>query len=62
MGQRTKLFTALRAIEPGEEITVNYNGDPEDGSPVGFEVIETRTPAAGWTLNGKVGKASRSDR
>ena len=54
VGQRTKLFTALRAIEPGEEITINYNGDPEDGSPVGFEVIETRTPAADWALNGKV--------
>ncbi|HZU37814.1 MAG TPA: SET domain-containing protein-lysine N-methyltransferase, partial [Gemmataceae bacterium] len=31
-------FTALRTIRPGEEITVNYNGDPKDRSPVGFEV------------------------
>jgi len=35
-----KVFTALRDIPPGEEITVNYNGEPEDGSPVGFAVIE----------------------
>lgn len=39
-GQRTKVFTSLRDIEPGEEITVNYNGDPDDQSAVGFEVID----------------------
>jgi len=39
-GRMTKVFTALRDIAPGEEITVNYNGDPDDLSPVGFEVIE----------------------
>ena len=32
------VFTALRQIEAGEEITINYNGDPEDRGPVGFEV------------------------
>jgi uncharacterized protein len=32
------VFTAIRAISRGEEITINYNGDPEDKSPVGFEV------------------------
>jgi len=44
-GQRTKVFTALRDIEPGEEITVNYNGDPDDTSAVGFEVLETEETA-----------------
>jgi len=34
----TKSFIALRDIAEGEEITVNYNGDPDDGGPVGFEV------------------------
>lgn len=28
---------SLRDIEPGEEITLNYNGDPEDQSPVWFD-------------------------
>ena len=37
---RTKLFTALRDIAAGEEITVNYNGEPGDETPVGFEVVE----------------------
>ena len=37
---RTKLFTALRDIGRGEEITVNYNGEPGDKTPVGFEVVE----------------------
>jgi hypothetical protein len=32
------VFSAIRAIAPGEEITINYNGEPEDQSPVGFEV------------------------
>jgi SET domain-containing protein len=34
----TMLFTALRDIAAGEEITINYNGDPDDHSPVGFPV------------------------
>ncbi len=41
VGTQTKVFTALRDIEPGEEVTVNYNGDPKDRSPVEFPVIET---------------------
>ncbi len=41
LGKRTKVFTALRDIAPGEEITINYNGDPADGSPVGFDVVDS---------------------
>lgn len=37
---RTKVFTALRPIGAGEEITINYNGDPDDRDPVGFPVLE----------------------
>jgi SET domain-containing protein len=52
---RTKVFTALRDIQPGEEITVNYNGDPADRAPVGFTVVENDgtaiEPAA--TVNGR---------
>jgi SET domain-containing protein len=44
-GQRTKVFTSLRDIEPGEEITVNYNGDPDDDTAVGFEVVEEEADA-----------------
>lgn len=33
---KTLLFVALRNIAEGEEITVNYNGSPEDRSPVWF--------------------------
>jgi uncharacterized protein len=36
---QTKVFTAIREIAAGEEITVNYNGEPEDGSPVWFKVL-----------------------
>lgn len=43
-GDRTKVFSALRDIEPGEEITVNYNGEPDDPSPVGFPVASEPCP------------------
>jgi SET domain-containing protein len=45
VGRQTKVFTALRDIEPGEEVTVNYNGDPNDRSPVEFDVIESASSA-----------------
>jgi SET domain-containing protein len=32
-------FFALRDIEAGEEILVNYNGDPADDSPLWFRVL-----------------------
>lgn len=31
-------FLALRDIEAGEEITLNYNGDPDNGTPMSFPV------------------------
>jgi hypothetical protein len=31
-------FVALRDIAAGEEILINYHGEPEDKRPVGFEV------------------------
>ncbi|MBL0056322.1 MAG: SET domain-containing protein-lysine N-methyltransferase [Chitinophagaceae bacterium] len=30
------IITAHRPIRAGEEVTINYHGDPEDGSPVSF--------------------------
>jgi len=35
----TMAYVALRNIARGEEITINYNGDPEDRGPVGFDVV-----------------------
>jgi uncharacterized protein len=39
---RTKVFTAIRDITAGEEITINYNGDPDDREAVGFKVLESQ--------------------
>ena len=36
---QTKVFTAIREIPAGEEITINYNGEPEDEAPVWFKVL-----------------------
>ena len=44
--QRTKLYSSIRDIEAGEEITINYNGEPTDRTPVGFEVVEVVQGAA----------------
>lgn len=37
---RLMRFFALRDIEPGEELTINYNGDVGSRDPVGFDVTE----------------------
>ena len=36
-----KVFMAIRDIALGEEIVVNYNGEPGDQSPVWFKVQES---------------------
>jgi len=33
-------FYSLRAISAGEEVTINYKGDPESQSKVWFDVLE----------------------
>lgn len=38
-GDGVMIYRALRDIDRGEEITVNYNGDPEDQSAVEFKVV-----------------------
>ena len=46
----TKIFMALRDIKAGEELTVNYNGNPKKQDKVDFSVIEN---ANGHVANGK---------
>ena len=51
---RTKEFTALRDIQPGEEITVNYNAEPKSRSAVWFEVVEAASSTgANGSVNGR---------
>ena len=53
VGPKTKEFTALRDIEPGEEITVNYNGKPRSRTALWFEVVEdTASAKASRSSNG----------
>ena len=40
VGPQTKAFKALRDIAPGEEVTVNYNGEPARRRKVWFDVVE----------------------
>ncbi len=37
---QTKVLSAIRDIAPGEEIVFNYNGEPEDETPVWFKLLE----------------------
>jgi len=46
-------YVALRDIAVGEEITVNYNGDPESKAPMGFDVVEH---SESMERNGKANK------
>jgi uncharacterized protein len=39
-GPQIKSYIALKDIEAGEEITINYNADPDDQSPVDFNVLD----------------------
>lgn len=43
VGRLTKVYTALRDIQAGEELTINYNGHPDDMTPVSFDVEESST-------------------
>ncbi|PIC63569.1 SET domain-containing protein-lysine N-methyltransferase [Sporosarcina sp. P13] len=36
---RTIDFYAIQTIAPGDEITINYNGDPDDVAPLWFDPI-----------------------
>ena len=38
-GRMAIIYRALRDIDPDEEITVNYNGDPKSRASVGFDVV-----------------------
>lgn len=38
INSRMKAFIALRDIQPGEEILINYNADPNSREDVGFPV------------------------
>ena len=38
LSPQTKEFIAIRDIPAGEEVTINYNGDIGDGTPIGFDV------------------------
>ena len=37
---QTLVFTALRAIAPGEQLTINYNGSTDNPDPVWFDLDE----------------------
>ena len=39
-GRQIKEFRALRDIQPGEEITINYNGAEDIMDPVEFPVVD----------------------
>ena len=38
-GKKIKVFSAIKDIAAGEEITVNYNGDPDNSEDIGFRVL-----------------------
>ena len=59
-----KNYIAIRDIQAGEEVTINYNGDSDSTEAVWFDVIESNAKAAPKSAKTKAaaspGKASRS--
>ena len=54
VGPQTKAFKALRDIAPGEEVTVNYNGEPSRRKKVWFDVVEeSAKPERAGTSDGR---------
>ena len=47
VGHRAKRFTALRDIAAGEEVTVNYNGEPRRRAKLWFDVVEADAAPGG---------------
>lgn len=43
LAERVVQFIARRDIQPGEEITINYNGDPDCQDPVWFDSTKNLT-------------------
>ena len=43
--ERVMEFLAARDIAEGEEITINYNGEPDAPGPVGFRVHDPHRAA-----------------
>lgn len=39
-GRMVKYYTAVKDIQPGDEITINYNGSEDATEPVWFDVVE----------------------
>jgi SET domain-containing protein len=58
-GKMAMTYYALRDIAAGEEITINYNGDPADRSPMIFDVVEGRR--ARKRSRGRVRKSSEPE-
>lgn len=63
-GRQMKLYIAERDIQPGEEVTINYNGSAEATEPVWFPVIENTPRVNGRTrrstVNGKTAKHTQT--
>jgi len=41
LDDRSQVFTALLDIKKGDEITINYNGEPKNSESVGFKVARS---------------------
>ena len=46
VSRQMKNYVAIRDIQPGEEVTINYNGDASSTEPVWFDVVENASETA----------------
>jgi SET domain-containing protein len=57
-----KNYIAIRDIQAGEEVTINYNGDANSTEPVWFDVIESKPDAAPELTKAKTAVAPKKSR
>ncbi len=58
VAERTLDYVAIKDIQPGEEITVNYNGKPESQEPMWFEVYDEKNRPQTQALDPVVAKSA----
>jgi uncharacterized protein len=58
IAERTLDYVAIRDIQCGEEITVNYNGKPDAQDPMWFEVHDEKTRPQTQTVEPAIAKSA----
>lgn len=60
VSRQMKNYVAIRDIQAGEEVTINYNGDASSTEPVWFDVVENTPQTAATVKKTAAGNSPKS--